>query len=53
MIDTIIFDLDGVLIVSKDIHFNALNKSIKKTGINYQINYTDHLNKFEIGRAHV
>jgi HAD superfamily hydrolase (TIGR01509 family) len=47
MIDTIIFDLDGVLIVSKDIHFNALNKSIKKTGINYQINYTDHLNKFD------
>ena len=47
MIDTIIFDLDGVLISSKDIHFKALNKAIKKAGMNYQINYTDHLNKFD------
>ena len=47
MIDTIIFDLDGVLISSKDIHFKALNKAIKKVGINYQINYTDHLNRFD------
>ena len=47
MIDTIIFDLDGVLISSKDIHFKALNKAIQKVGINYQINYTDHLNRFD------
>ena len=47
MIDTIIFDLDGVLISSKDIHFKALNKAIKKVGISYQINYTDHLNRFD------
>ncbi len=47
MIDTIIFDLDGVLISSKDIHFKALNKAIKKVGVNYQINYADHLNRFD------
>ena len=47
MIDTIIFDLDGVLISSKDIHFKALNKAIKKVGISYQINYTVHLNRFD------
>jgi HAD superfamily hydrolase (TIGR01509 family) len=47
MIDTIIFDLDGVLIDSRDVHFNALNKAIKKCGVNYQITYKDHLNEFD------
>ena len=47
MIDTIIFDLDGVLIDSKDVHFKSLNMAIKKCGINYQINYEDHLNEFD------
>ena len=47
MIDTIIFDLDGVLIDSKNVHFKALNMAIKKCGINYQINYEDHLNEFD------
>ena len=37
MIDTIIFDLDGVLIDSKNIHFTALNKALEKTKINYSI----------------
>ena len=30
MIKSIIFDLDGVLVETKDIHFQALNLSIKK-----------------------
>ena len=47
MINTIIFDLDGVLIDSRDVHFNALNKAIKKCGINYQVTYEDHLNEFD------
>lgn len=47
MIDTIIFDLDGVLINSKDIHFEALNKSLSKNSVNYQINYEDHLKLFD------
>ena len=47
MIDTIIFDLDGVLINSKDIHFEALNKSLSKNSVNYQISYEDHLKSFD------
>ena len=47
MIDTIIFDLDGVLINSKDIHFEALNRSLSKNSVNYQISYEDHLKSFD------
>ena len=31
MIKFIIFDLDGVLVETKDIHFKALNKALMKT----------------------
>jgi len=47
MIDTIIFDLDGVLINSKDIHFFCLNKAILKAGVNHQITYEDHVHNFD------
>ena len=47
MIDTIIFDLDGVLINSKNIHFSALNQALEKTKANYQISYEDHLKIFD------
>ena len=47
MIDTIIFDLDGVLINSKNIHFKALNKSLRENNINYKISIDDHLRKFD------
>lgn len=47
MIDTIIFDLDGVLIDSRDVHFNAFNKALKKSNIKYQITYDEHLNEFD------
>ena len=47
MIDTIIFDLDGVLIDSKKIHFLALNRSLKQNNINYQISYDEHLKQFD------
>ena len=47
MIDTIIFDLDGVLINSKNIHFESLNQSIKEANLSYQISYEDHLKKFD------
>ena len=47
MIDTIIFDLDGVLIDSKNVHFGALNKAIKKSGLNYQISYEDHVKQYD------
>ena len=48
MIKAIIFDLDGVLVETKDIHFNALNLSIKNTlKINNAISYKDHINKYD------
>ena len=47
MIDTIIFDLDGVLIDSKNIHYIALNKALEKTKISYSISFEDHLKIFD------
>ena len=48
MIKAIIFDLDGVLVETKDIHFHALNLSIKKIlNVNEAISYKDHLNKYD------
>ena len=47
MIDTIIFDLDGILIDSKKVHYNALNLAIKKAGIDHRISLEDHLNIFD------
>lgn len=40
----IIFDLDGVLVDSKDMHFNALNEALKELNTNITISYTDHVN---------
>jgi beta-phosphoglucomutase-like phosphatase (HAD superfamily) len=37
MINLIVFDLDGVLLDSKEIHFNALNLSLDEFGDNYII----------------
>ena len=45
MIKNIIFDLDGVLVDTRDAHYEALNKAIKKIG-GKQISYKDHINKF-------
>jgi len=47
MIDTIIFDLDGILIDSKKVHYDALNLAIKKVGIDHRISLEDHLNIFD------
>ena len=47
MIKTIIFDLDGVLVDTKKIHFDALNLAllkIKKTNI---ISFSDHVKTFD------
>lgn len=46
MIKNIIFDLDGVLVDTRDAHYEALNKAIKKIG-GKQISYKDHINKFD------
>lgn len=43
-IKLIIFDLDGVLVRAKKIHFNALNKAL---GTKYRISWKDHLNRYD------
>jgi hypothetical protein len=47
MIKFIIFDLDGVLVETKDIHFKALNNALINTKKKYQISYTEHLKIFD------
>ena len=47
MIKLIIFDLDGVLVNTKDIHFHALNKALENFSVKYKISKIDHLNKFD------
>ena len=44
MIKTIIFDLDGVLIESKEIHYKALNAALP---MNYRITYEEHLSTYD------
>jgi len=46
MIKAIIFDLDGVLVDTKKIHFEALNLSLKKFGHN-EITFEDHIKIFD------
>lgn len=42
----IIFDLDGVLIESKDMHFNTLNLALENVHKDYVIDYNDHLENY-------
>jgi len=44
MIKLIIFDLDGVLVEAKNIHFEALNEALGKT---YAIEWNEHLSKYD------
>ena len=44
MIKTIIFDLDGVLIESKEIHYKALNEALPA---NFRITYEEHLSTYD------
>lgn len=46
MINAIIFDLDGVLVDTKIIHFNALNVALEKYE-NYKISFNDHSNIYD------
>ena len=43
----VIFDLDGVLIEAKEIHFNALNQALEKISPEYVISWEDHLRTFD------
>lgn len=43
----IVFDLDGVLIDSKDIHFTSLNKALTEIAPGFEISKQDHLSRFD------
>jgi len=48
MIKCIIFDLDGVLVSSKKIHFKVLNKALLRfSKTKFQISYSDHIKIFD------
>jgi HAD superfamily hydrolase (TIGR01509 family) len=42
MIKAVIFDLDGVLVDAKNIHYNALNKALENINAKFTINEKDH-----------
>ena len=44
MIKLVIFDLDGVLVEAKNIHYNALNKAL---GEKYAISWDEHLSTYD------
>ena len=43
----IIFDLDGVLIDSRELHYDALNDALKKVGEQYVISREEHLSQYD------
>ena len=47
MIKLIIFDLDGVLIDSRDLHFDALNNALKIIDKNFVISKEEHLSTYD------
>jgi HAD superfamily hydrolase (TIGR01509 family) len=46
-IKLIIFDLDGVLIDSRDMHYEALNRALKEIGEQYIISREEHLSTYD------
>ena len=47
MINVILFDLDGVLVKTKHIHFDALNEALSQIDPKFCISRSDHLNIFD------
>jgi HAD superfamily hydrolase (TIGR01509 family) len=43
----VIFDLDGVLIDSRDMHYDALNRALTNVGREYVINKEEHLSLYD------
>lgn len=43
----VIFDLDGVLIDSRELHYDALNDALRKVGEQYVISREEHLSKYD------
>ena len=47
MIKTIIFDLDGVLVAAKEVHYNALNQALAEISSDYVISLSEHLSIYD------
>lgn len=47
MIKLIIFDLDGVLVSTKDIHYISLNKALSNIDSKYEISLQDHYERYD------
>ena len=47
MIKLVIFDLDGVLVEARDIHYHALNRALSTIDNNYIINRDEHLSTYD------
>jgi len=43
----VIFDLDGVLVEAKEIHFEALNSALKNIDKKYEISWEEHLRTYD------
>lgn len=43
----VIFDLDGVLIDSRDVHYHALNRALSHVDKKYVISYEEHLSSYD------
>ena len=47
MIKVIIFDLDGVLVSSKELHYEALNRALYSVNPDYTITFEEHIGKYD------
>ena len=47
MIKLVIFDLDGVLVEARNIHYEALNRALSKFGEEYVISLEEHLSSYD------
>ena len=47
MIKLIIFDLDGVLVDARELHYNALNKALESVDKKYVIDRDEHLSTYD------
>lgn len=43
----VIFDLDGVLVNTREVHYEALNESLKKNGIKYKISKKEQIETYD------
>ena len=47
MIKLVVFDLDGVLVEARDIHYEALNLALAEVGEQYVIGRAEHLSSYD------